>query len=263
MKAKDYSGDTPAEKWSLATQGQRQAWLAEARMPNSVAYSNWASMPPSNRAKLAGIIGGAIGDSITTDKRAQLHRALDHVLDSRKGRARDIDRWKSEEEISKTLSERQLMQAYADCFKDDPFNKGLNDDDAFKLMRRRLVGRAKDHVLDSRKGRAKDSSGVTIKGITFTDAEVARYPRKVLEWSAKTGREPWSYNGDKPQYPASKQARDAGGKPSYPTTGIDYKGYEIKKFAPENFVIKKAGTVIGYEPTREDAKRLVDRKILR
>jgi hypothetical protein len=37
--------------------------------------------------------------------------------------------------------------------------------------------------------------GVTIKGIHFSSEEVKKYPRKVLEKSAKTGREPWSLYG--------------------------------------------------------------------
>ena len=47
------------------------------------------------------------------------------------------------------------------------------------------------------------TDGLVINGIKFTPEEVAKYPRKTLEWSAKTGREPWSYHGDKPQYPAA------------------------------------------------------------
>ena len=41
-------------------------------------------------------------------------------------------------------------------------------------------------------GRDDTDGGLMIKGIKFTAKEVAKYPRKVLEESAKTGREPWS-----------------------------------------------------------------------
>jgi len=56
------------------------------------------------------------------------------------------------------------------------------------------AGRVKDAERDVNSTTSSEG-GATIKGIHFSAEEVKKYPRKVLEMSARTGREPWSLHG--------------------------------------------------------------------
>lgn len=98
----------------------------------------------------------------------------------------------------------------------------------------------------------QEQGGLTIRGIKFTAEEVKKYPRKVLEESAKTGREPWSIHGKDAEVDAM------GIKPGKKFT---YKGetYTAKYIASSkergpnggrvSTVTTKEGSVLKLEPT--------------